>query len=101
MDHIGILFVLAMMFPIWMIMRDARERSGARYWQRVGVVVCNEQALDSVAEVIGCYMGANIYCSLVFRGVRYEYDRVALPGYKDVLRGRELYLEPGVIYVVH
>jgi hypothetical protein len=100
MDGIGLVVVVAMMFPIWMVVREARGATGARYWQRVGVVVSSERALDSVSEVVGRYMDGNIYGSLTFQGVRYDFDRVASPAYKNVLRGRALYLEPGVVYVV-
>jgi hypothetical protein len=99
MDTIGVFVVLALVFPIWMVLRETREQASGRYWQRVGVVVRNLRGLDRTDEVIGRYMNSDIYRSIVFQGIQYEFDRVAPPAYKRALRGRELYLEPGLVYV--
>lgn len=70
----------------------------AKDLRRVGVVVKSVRALDGMAELIGYYMGADIYDRIVFKGVSYQFVCVAPPAVKAHLRGRQLYLEPGLLY---
>ena len=99
MDFFFLLALAAVVVPVWRLGAEWRSMRNGSYWSKVGVVVRNVAALDGVADVIGRYMGADIYGSVVFKGMRYEFDRVAVPAYKNVLRRRELYLEPGLVYV--
>lgn len=98
-DVFVLVALMAVAVPIWRLGREWRSMRDGSYWQRVGVVVRNLRALDSVADVIGRYMEADIYRSVVFKGIRYEFDRVTVPAYKNILDPRELYLEPGLVYV--
>lgn len=64
-----------------------------------GVIVRRFEALDGVAETIGRYRGSEIYRYVTFKGMRYEFERVVpLPKLFQV-GPRELFLEPGIIYV--
>lgn len=92
-------FLSSFLIILWMIRREERCRNDPRYLRRVGIVIVNPSALDGAAEVIGYYRGAAIPGSVVFRGMRYEFSRVAPPCYKEIIDRRELYLEPGLVYV--
>ncbi len=99
MDMVGLLLLVATALPVWMLRNEIRRLHDPTYWRKVGVIVKRIEALDGVAEVIGRYMGREIYGSVVFKGIPYEFDRVAPPIYKRWMQGRELYLEPGLVYV--
>ncbi len=94
-------FLSSFLLILWMLRQEARHHSDPAYLRRVGIVIVNPSALDGVAEAIGHYRGAPIPASVVFRGLRYEFARVAPPGYKEVIGRRELYLEPGLLYVTN
>lgn len=100
MDFLTLLFVAAAFAPAIYVLRRLERWSelSARELVQVGVVVKSVRALDEVAEVIGRYMGADIYRSVTFHGLRYEFAGVAPPAIKAHLRGRQLYLEPGLLY---
>lgn len=96
----GLLVVAFAVAPALMIVRaETRRRNSPEYWRQVGVVVKTPRVFDSVSEVVGRYMGAEIYAQVVFKGIRYTYDRIAPPAYKRRLACAELYLEPGIVYV--
>lgn len=99
MDFFFLLALGALVVPVWCLCAEWRSMRDGSYWRKVGIVVCSLTALDSVADVIGRYRDTDIYRSVVFKGMRYEFDRVAVPAYKNVLRVRELYLEPGLVYI--
>jgi hypothetical protein len=70
-----------------------------RYIRRRGVAIQREEVLEDRSEVIGRYHGRDIYASVVFMGMRYRFDRVAPRVYRYRVAERELFLEPGLIYV--
>lgn len=102
MDIFGVLFVIVSLVPLWLIVRGLARIGHLRREDLAdaGVVVRSTRAFDDVADVIGRYMGVEIYRSVVFKGVRYRYEGVAPPAFKRALRGRQLYLEPGLVYVM-
>ncbi len=68
---------------------------------RHGVVVRRFDALTGVAEIIGRYRGSDIYRYVTFKGMRYEFERVVpLPRLFRV-GPRELFIEPGIVYLAH
>lgn len=94
------LVVAAAVLPPYLIMRVEFRKLGSRdYLRETGVFIRKLAALDTVAEVIGRYNGADIYRYVVFKGMRYEYDHIVPPYLPREVRERELFLEPGVIYV--
>jgi hypothetical protein len=100
MEFVGPLILLVILVPVVMLQVEVlRARNPKSYFSKVGVVVRTTDALDEMSEVIGRYMGAEIFNAVVFKGMRYEFERVAPPIYKEVMRGRELYLHPGLLYV--
>lgn len=90
---------LILLVPLWFISVATRQGITGHRWEDFGIVVRRLEALDGFAEVIGRYMGVDIYRAVTFKGLRYEFDRIAPPSYKSFLKARELYLEPGLVYV--
>lgn len=75
------------------------RQSDPRVIRAQGVVIVREEALESHAEVIGNYSGHEIWASVTFRGMVYRFDRVTGPRYRTHVHARELYLDPGLVYV--
>jgi hypothetical protein len=88
------------LFPGYLVFKlISKRRTAPAYLKGQPIVVVTLKALDSVADVIGCYRGSEIYRYVVFKGMRYEYDRIT-PA-RARLRERELLMPPGVIYRTH
>lgn len=96
-----VLLLLLLTFFFGLMRKDLRRliRLTPEDLREVGVVVKSARALDDAVDVIGRYMGVDIYRAVTFKGVRYEFNCVAPPAFKRYLRGRQLYLEPGLVYV--
>lgn len=102
MELVGPLILLTLLVPLVSLQVELiRARNPRTELRRVGVVVVRTTAFDEMSDVIGRYMDNDIFASVVFRGIRYEFVGVAPPRYIDVLRGRELLLKPGLLYVAH
>jgi hypothetical protein len=84
---------------LWAVRLERRRINDPGFLREVGIVVIAESALDGVSEVVGRYMGAQIYRDITFHGVRYVYDRIVPPAYKRFVTSSELYVEPGIVYV--
>lgn len=67
--------------------------------RRSGAAIDGEHELDASAEVIGYYDGRRIYAWVQFMGMRYRFDRVAPPWYRHWVGERELFLDPGLVYL--
>lgn len=100
MDLLGFLFVLGACVPVWLALREMKRLAGPARLRELGVVVRSVRALDGMSEVIGRYMGYDIYRAVTFQGARYVFEGVAPPAFKLDLRPRRLYLEPGLVYVM-
>ena len=57
------------------------------------------RALEGHAQALGTYMGREIWANVTFKGMVYRFDRVVLARERERIRPRELYIEPGLIYV--
>lgn len=66
-----------------------------------GVVVRRFEALDGVAEIIGRYRDSDIYRSVTFKGMRYDFERVVPMPTVFQVGPKELFIEPGILYVAH
>lgn len=100
MDIVGVVFLLALLIPVWLALREMREMARPERLRELGIVVLSTRAFDEVSEVIGHYMGCDIYRCVTFHGMRYIFDGVGPPGLKRALRARQLFLEPGLVYVL-
>lgn len=67
------------------------------YIRREGVVIVRESALSGHEGCLGEYQGHKIWASVTFMGMTYRFSRIAKPSYR--VRRRELYLEPGLVYL--
>jgi hypothetical protein len=68
---------------------------------RHGVVLRRPDALDGVAEIIGRYRDSNIYRYVTFKGMRYDFERVVPTPRLFQVGPKELFVEPGIVYVAH
>lgn len=96
-----VLFILACALTIlaplhWVVMRELRLLEDPRHLRDSGVVILRAEAIEWFGEVIGRFADAPIYASLVFKGMRYEFDCVAPAGHR--VGEKELYLAPGLLY---
>ncbi|HEX9178965.1 MAG TPA: hypothetical protein VF859_01105 [Burkholderiales bacterium] len=97
-----LLVVAAAVLPPYLIMKaEWRKLRDGEYLRETGVFIRKLAALDAVAEVIGRYNGADIYRYVVFKGMRYEFDHIVPTHLPREVHERELFLEPGVVYVTH
>jgi hypothetical protein len=95
-----LLVVAAAVAPPYFVLRaEFRKLRDRNYLRETGVFIRKLAALDAVAEVIGRYNGADIYRYVVFKGMRYEFDHIVPPHLPREVHERELFLEPGVVYV--
>ncbi|NTV10598.1 MAG: hypothetical protein HGA47_07465, partial [Zoogloea sp.] len=84
----------------WFAMTEIRVQGTPEYWRRVGVVVRRPEALQERFEVIGRFQDHEIYAAVRFQNRIYKFERVAPATYKSFMRGGELFLEPGLLYVM-
>jgi hypothetical protein len=68
---------------------------------RYGVVLRRGDALDGVAETIGRYRDSDIYRYVTFKGMRYDFERVVPAPRLFQVGPKELFVEPGIVYVAH
>ena len=96
----ALIFLIAGIFwiPVEMLRRDLRDRASPTYWHRWGAVVMRNRALQSRNQVIGSYMGAQIFERVRFADCDYRFDHVAPSEERNLISGGELYLEPGLVY---
>lgn len=94
------LAVAALAAPFYALVCWQLERlSDPAYLRANGVAVAHSSVIQRRGTVIGRYRSSEIYPELVFMGMVYRFDRIEPPGYRDLVGPRELYLEPGLVYV--
>lgn len=94
------LTVLAVVAPAYFVVRiEIKKRGDPLYLKEFGVIVKKVDCLDAVADVIGRYAGTEIYRYVIFKGMRYTYDRIVPASYREFICAKELFLEPGIVYV--
>jgi hypothetical protein len=70
------------------------------YLRTQGIVVVRDSALDGHAEAIGHYAGHRIWAGVTFKGMTYRFDHIARLQDREKTGPGELWLEPGLVYVV-
>jgi hypothetical protein len=83
----------------WMVLRHFRRLADPQYLRRHGVVVQAQHVLQAHSAPIGEYMGRPIWASVTFMGMEYRFDRTVERRRRDSIGPRELFLEPGLVYV--
>jgi hypothetical protein len=92
--------VLLLILPLHLLVqRELKRLSDPDHIRARGVTIERDAAVERRGEVIGSYWGADIYSEVVFMDMIYRFDRVAPQNYRLRVGPRELYLEPGLVYV--
>lgn len=95
------LFVVLLALPMFGLVHWQIARLGdPRYLRRHGVVIVRETAIEAHSEAIGEYCGHPIWATVTFKGMNYRFDHVLEPRRRDRLEPGELFIEPGLVYVV-
>lgn len=69
------------------------------YLRQEGVVILREDALQEHTAEVGRYRDRPIWASVTFLGMCYRFDRVVPRSYRWSISERELFLEPGLVYI--
>lgn len=101
MEALALAVIIAgIALPIHFAMKWQLDRlCDPRHIRSSGVAIAREEALEGHAAVIGHYAGHEIYAWVQFMGMRYRFDRIARRSYRHWVGARELFLEPGLVYV--
>lgn len=83
----------------WLVRRELAKLTDARYLRAHGVVIVSERVLQARSAPIGEYMGRPIWGSVRFMGMEYRFDHVLDRKARERLEPRELFIEPGLVYV--
>lgn len=86
----------ALVLPFHVLLQRQLARF-AEHVRKSGVAIEDEAAIESRGEVIGSFKGRDIHAWVVYLGMKYRFDRT-VPQCRDVGE-RELFLEPGLVYV--
>ena len=98
LEALGVFLLIAL--PLhWMVQRQFAKLSDPAYLRDHGVVIVSSRALQGHSGPIGEYLGHPIWGSVTFMGLVYRFDHVADPRRREFTAARELYLEPGLVYV--
>lgn len=96
---LGVIFLAAVVLPaVSMTILQRRIANDEAALREMGFVVSDPKLFDATGSVLGRYAGVPIYEEVVFRGLRYGYDRVVPAGYRTAVRPSELYFGPGIVY---
>jgi len=83
----------------WLLMRELAKDADPQYLRRQGVVIVSEKALQAHSVPIGEYLGHPIWASVQFMGMEYRFDRVVERRAQQRIGPRELFLDPGLVYI--
>jgi len=86
----------ALVIPFHVLLQRQIARFSAHV-RKSGVAIDREEALEERGEVIGVFAGRAIYAWVVYLGMKYRFDRTVPRRYAPM--ERELYLEPGLVYL--
>ena len=93
--------VLILFLPLnWLVLRHFRQIEAPEYLRRHGVVIVSEYALQARSAAIGEFMGRSIAATVTFKGMVYRFDRVVEARLRERVGAGELFLEPGLVYVL-
>lgn len=88
----------ALMVPLYILMQQGLKDL-PRHARRSGVYMESARELELSEEVVGSYQDRPIHAWIGFLGMTYRFDRVAPRAYRRRVAQRELFLEPGLVYV--
>jgi hypothetical protein len=92
--------VLLLMLTLHLfVQRQLKRLSDPGHIRAHGVTIERNTAVERRGEVVGSYWGCDIHAEVVFMDMVYRFDRIAPQTYSMRVGPRELYLEPGLVYV--
>jgi hypothetical protein len=81
--------------------RERTRLSNPRYVRKSGAAVEREAVqIEDDAELIGYYDRCEIRGAVRCLGIRYRFECVVPPSYRHQLCPGQLYVEPGLLYVI-
>ena len=83
----------------WIVLRELDRLDEAAYLREHGVIIVSERALQAHSAPVGEYGGRPIWGSVRFKGMHYRFDRVIDRRLRERVGPRELFLEPGLVYI--
>ena len=96
------LVVISLALPICLIVRWELERlEQPAYLREHGVVIVSEEVLQGHSESIGDYRGHPVWRSVRFKDMDYRFDRIVERRKREKIGPRELFLEPGLVYITN
>jgi hypothetical protein len=94
------LLIVAVSLPFHLlVLWQLRLLSDPAHLRKHGVVIVSAAALEGRSAPIGEYMGEPIWSTVTFMEMEYRFDRVIDRRKRNSIAGRELFLEPGLVYV--
>ena len=93
--------VVLMVLPFHWLIRRELARAEAPDPRACGIVIAKERALDMHSRSIGSYGGHEIWETVTFRGFVYHFDRIQPSRRREAVAPGELFLDPGLVYVLH
>ena len=94
-----IVFLLMALPSWWLVQRELDKLEDPGYLREHGVVIVSEAALEAHSEPIGEYLGHPIWATVRFMGMDYRFDHVIDRRARERLAPRELFLDPGLVYL--
>lgn len=98
---------LAMLGPIalltlalWSINRHFRRFDGFRHPALLGLVIDDSPEFEFMGPAIGQWGSHRLYEFVVVRNRRFDYDRIVPKDYRYRVAPDELFVAPGMLYVV-
>jgi hypothetical protein len=96
------LVVISLASPIYLIVRwELERREHPSYLRQHGIVIVSENALQGHSASIGEYRGQPIWASVRFKGMNYRFARIIDRSKRELVGPRELFLEPGLVYITN
>jgi len=103
MDDLNAFLLAASLVPaVYLLVRMERSRSSdPEHVRRFGAAIGRDALRgEPNLEVIGYYDGVEIYAFVWHLGMRYRFERVVPSAYRRSVAARELFVEPGLLYVI-
>lgn len=98
LEAAALVALLALPFH-WLVLRQLAKAEHPDP-RRCGIVIVRERALEAHSRAIGSYQGHDIWETVTFRGSVYAFDRVQSEDRREQLAAGELFLDPGLVYVI-
>jgi hypothetical protein len=96
----ALLVFLCLALPVrWIVQRELDRLDDPAFLREHGVIVVSESALQARSAPVGEYRGRPIWGSVRFKGMTYRFDRVIDLRLRERVGPRELFLDPGLVYI--